>query len=748
MMAVKLAPVRLAVVAFAALFLNGAPVESGKLWSLRPVQQVQPPSVRNTGWVRNPIDPFILARLEKEGVQPSPEADKHTLLRRLSLDLIGLPPSPDQIAKFISDTSPDAYERAVERLLSSPHYGEKWARYWLDLARYADSDGFRGDRFRPHAWRYRQWVIEALNADMPFDQFTTEQIAGDLLPNATISQKVATGFHRNTLTNREGGTDPEQFRFEQVIDRTNTIGTVWFGLTVGCAQCHDHKYDPISQKDYYRLFAFFNNAEETNIQAPMDGQWGPYLAAKAQYDRARNQLLEKAGVPELQSAWEVRLLETAANPGKWLDWDHAFDDVRTDLEWGERTLRTPKAKRTESEQKALTDYFLRNYHRVITKEQAKELNFGELAKQLAALDAALPELAEAPVLAPARHLRKNSVFVRGEYRNPGIEVQPGILSALAVPESGALTRVDLARFLTSPENPLTSRVSVNRMWQEFFGRGLVKTSENFGTQGEKPSHPELLDWLAADFSQNGWRVKRMHRQIVLSSAYRQSAVKRADLAEKDPDNSLFARQSRYRLPAELIRDSALSASGLLNPVIGGKSIRPPAPDGAGGFSSAAKSGWKVSEGADRYRRGMYIQLHRTAPYTQLLNFDAPAGYGAACRRGRSNTPLQALNLLNDPVFTEAAQALAFRLVNSKFGNFPDRLAQAFLLSVGRTPAGEESEELLAYFESQKQLLGNEKALVSTLYPAQLSRNVEQTEAAAWVALSSVLLNTDEFLSRE
>lgn len=736
---------RIVVTAIAANMVAGS--ESG-LWSLRPIQSPQPPTVRNTGWVRNPIDAFILARLEGEGIQPSSEADRYTLLRRLSLDLIGLPPSPEEIHDFVNNTSPDAYERVVDRLLVSPHYGEKWARYWLDLARYADSDGFRSDRFRPHAWRYRQWVIDALNADMPFDEFTMDQIAGDILPNATVDQRVATGFHRNTLTNREGGTDPEQFRFEQVVDRANTVGIVWLGLTVGCAQCHDHKYDPISQKDYYRLFAFFNNAEEVNIQAPLPGQWGPFLGAKTEYDRKRAEFLENAGVPELQAAWEKRLLEAAAQPGKWLDWDHAFDDVRTDLEWGERTLRTPREKRTESETKALTDYFLRNYQRVITKERAEELNFGALSKQLAALDAALPEVAIAPVLAPARKTRKNSIYVRGDYRNPGIEVQPGFLSALRIPDSRELTRVDLARFLTSPENPLTARVMVNRIWQEFFGRGLVRTSDNFGTQGEVPSHPELLDWLATDFAQHGWRVKRMQRQIVLSSAYRQSSARRAELAEKDPDNALIARQSRYRLPAELIRDSALSASGLLNPAIGGKSIRPPRHEGSSGFSSTAKSEWKVSSGAEQYRRGMYIQLHRTAPYALLLNFDAPAGYGATCRRGRSNTPLQALNLLNDPVFTEAARAMAFRLLNGDARNFTDRLSMAFLFALGRTPSGAESEDLLAYFESQKQLLAKSHSSVSALYPKELARNADETEGAAWVAVSSVILNTDEFLSRE
>ncbi|HZO55940.1 MAG TPA: DUF1549 domain-containing protein, partial [Bryobacteraceae bacterium] len=397
------------------------------LWSLRPIRRPEPPREAANGAL-NEVDRFIRARLEKEGLTASQEAPQPVLLRRLSLDLIGLPPTPAELAAFLADTKPGAWTRQVERLLRSPHYGEKWGRHWLDQARYADSDGFRADRFRPHAWRYRQWVIDALNRDLPFDQFTVEQLAGDLLPNASADQRIATGFHRNTLTNREGGIDPEQFRVEQVIDRTSTVGTVWLGLTVGCAQCHDHKYDPISQRDFYRLFAFFNEADEDHMDAPMPGEIGPHLQARPAYDRKRRELLEAKHVPELQAEWEKGMFEAAANPGKRLDWDHAFDDLRTDCEDGEKILRTPAASRTRRQAKILTDYFLNNYSRVISKERKEELKFDSLAKQLRELDETLPLLSEAPVLRTFE--RKTQLLMRGDFKQPGEAVEPGTPSAL------------------------------------------------------------------------------------------------------------------------------------------------------------------------------------------------------------------------------------------------------------------------------------------------------------------------------
>jgi len=692
----------------------GALVLAADLWSLKPVRRAEPPPVPGAA---SPIDQFVRQRLSKEGITPSPEAPRYVLLRRLSLDLTGLPPSPGEMQEFLADKSAEAWQKQVERLLRSPHYGEKWARHWLDQARYADSDGFRADRFRPHAWRYRQWVIDALNRDLPFDQFTIDQLAGDLLPNATAEQRVATGFHRNTLTNREGGIDPEQFRVEQILDRASTTGTVWLGLTVGCAQCHDHKYDPISQRDFYRLFAFFNDGDEDWMEAPMPGEMGPHLQSRPAYDQKQRELLDRYGVPALQAEWEAGMLETAANPGKRLDWDHAFDDLRTDCEDGEKILRTPAAQRTRRQAKILSDYFVRNYNRVITKERSAALKFDELSKQLRELDATIPAVSEAPVMRALE--RKSHILSRGDFKQPGVAVEPGtpsVLPPMETPPGKRANRLDLARWIVSPANPLTARVTVNRIWQEYFGRGLVRTSENFGNQGEKPTHPELLDWLAAEFMDNGWSLKHMHRLIVMSDTYRQSSHARPDLSQKDPENKLLARQSRIRLHAEGIRDSALFASGLLAPEVGGQSVRPPQPAAAG-----AKD-WKESQGRDRYRRAMYIQLSRTAPYPFLANFDAPAGYGATCRRNRSNTPLQALNLLNDPVFVEAARALALR-ASSEGGSFDAQLDRAFHWCLGRAPAPDERQWLTQYFQQQ---------------PGPM----------AWTGVASVLLNLDEFLTRE
>ena len=711
--------------------------ENPAYWAFQPLRKPAPPRALNRTWARNAVDQFVLHRLEKESISPSPEAPKTTLVRRLYLDLIGLPPDPDEVSAFLADNRADAYERLVDRLLASPHYGEKWGRHWLDQARYADSDGFRSDAFRPYAWRYRQWVIDALNRDMPFSEFTIEQIAGDVLPNATVDQKVATGFQRNTLTNREGGIDPEQFRIEQVIDRTSTVGTVWLGLTVGCAQCHDHKFDPIPQRDFYRLLAFFNSADEWNIDAPLPGEMGPYLRAKPEYDRKRRELLEKYGVPALEAEWEKEMLETAAHPGRRLDWDHAYDDLRTDLDHGERILRTDLAQRDPREAKSMTDYFIGNYKRVISKERKESLGFEELQKLLHELDKTFPDISVAPVLGLAKVPRQTHIMVRGDYRQPGSAVSPGTPSFLPPLESGhEPTRLDLARWLVSPEQPLTPRVIVNRIWQEHFGRGIVLTSENFGHQGEKPSHPELLDWLAAEFVESGWSLKHMHRLIVSSATYRQSSDLPTGLEAKDPGNILLARQSRLRLPAELIRDSALSAAALLDPRIGGPSIRPPQPPGA---SSKA---WVESAGRERYRRGMYIEAYRNAPYPLLSVFDAPNGYGALCRRNRSTTPLQALNLLNDPVFVEAAQGLAARVMSAHSG-FAERLDYAVRICLARAATPRELDWMHGYLQHEKRALAQDSESARKLWPIDAS-----PEAGAWVALSSALLNLDEFITRE
>jgi mono/diheme cytochrome c family protein len=715
-------------------------------WAFIPPKRPAVPEPKDMSWVRNAIDAFVLARLESEGIRPSPEANRVTLIRRLSLDMIGLPPTPEEVKQFIQDTRPDAYEHLVDRLLASPHYGEKWARYWLDQARYGDSDGFETDAPRPFAWRYRHWVINVLNRNMPFDQFTIEQLAGDLLLEAGIEQKVATGFNRNTLTNREGGMDLDMLRLEQVMDRANTLGTVWLALTVGCAQCHDHKYDPISQKEYYQLFAFFNSAIEVNVEAPLKGELGPYLHGKLERDRKRRALLAEYKVPELQPEWEKKTLEAATNPKVGDHWILAWETVGYDFDGGQSILRLEASRRTQKQQDQLTDHFIKWYGLVLPPGKYKELKFDEVREKLEKLDEEYPPLSEAPALMENLHPPESHILTRGDYRQPGIVVQPGTPSVLPpLPSGSKPTRLTLAQWLVSKDNPLTARVAVNRMWQEFFGRGLVETSENFGTRGDKPSHPELLDWLATEFMDNRWDVKKMHKLIVESATYRQTSTTRKDLTERDPNNKLLASQSRVRLPAELVRDSALAVSGILNPAIGGKSFFPPQPASVGEL--AYRNHWRETKGPERYRRGLYIFRKRTMQYPQLAAFDIPDSLTACTRRERSTTPLQALNLLNDPVFFEAAQGLATRIIREMPGAVDGRVDYAFRLSIARDPSKREKDRLLRYYEQQKELMLRDPETAEKLYPANGIEGVDRTEAAAWVSVSTVLLNLDEFITR-
>ena len=717
-------------------------------WSFRPVTHPSPPAVRDRAWPRNPIDNFILARLESEGIAPSPETSKATLIRRASLDITGLPPTPQEVDAFVRDNRPDAYERLVDRLLDSPHYGEKWARYWLDLARYADSDGYEKDRSRPWAWRYRQWVIEALNRDMPFDEFTIEQLAGDLLPNHTIEQLVATGFNRNTLTNREGGTDPEQFRDEQVLDRAATLGTVWLGLTVGCAQCHDHKFDPIPQKEFYQLTAFFNTQEEINVPAPLPGEMGSYLAARPEYEQKRKELLEEYGIPKLQADWEDKLRYANQHPGEHDDWDFAYGEFTHTVDNAKKILFLDPAKRSEVQQVAMTDAVIASCGNLFPKPYCAGLKLPELRTKLNDLNAKTPAISYAPVLVENDTPPKSYVHVKGDWREHGPEVHPGTLSVLPpMPVGQPVNRLTLARWLVSPENPLTSRVAANRIWQEMFGRGIVYTSEDFGTQGDPPSHPELLDWLATEFQHRGWSMKEMVRLIATSSTYRQSSAARPELEAKDPSNTLLARQSRVRLPAELVRDSALSAAGLIDLRIGGPSVKPPQPKGVAELSYANSVKWVESTGPDRYRRGLYVHFQRTTPYPQLMNFDAPAGNLSCTRRERTDTPLQALNLMNDPVFFEAAQGLAFRVMRESSGAFHDRLNYAFEVTLGRAPSTREAERMGKYYDEALHSFDQDPKTVDALFPNRVE-GVPQTQAAAWVELSRVLLNLDEFITRE
>jgi hypothetical protein len=718
-------------------------------WALQPIRRVALPAVRNSKWVRNDIDRLVLAKLEPENIAPSPEAPRHTLIRRASLDLTGLPPTPAEVDQFLKDTRPDAYERLVDRLLESRHFGEKWALHWLDQARYADSDGYEKDSRRPYAWRWRDWVIDAFNRDMPFDRFTIEQIAGDLLPGSTMEQRIATGFHRNTPTNREGGVNIEMFRYEQVVDRASTVGSVWLGLTVGCAQCHDHKYDPITQQDFYRLFAFFDNADEASVEAPLPGELGPHLAAHEEYYRQRNILLTGYKALELRPDWEKRALMAADEPGKWTDWDVVFDTIQKMVDDGERILRTPVEKRTRYEEDAIIDHMVRWYSQAVDNARYKELKFKELEEKLAALKKSFPELSQAPVLAERSGNRRTShIHLRGSWKDRGAEVQPAIPAVFG--QAGVKDRLGLAQWLVSRDNPLTARVTMNRLWQEMFGRGLVDTPADFGTQGARPSHPELLDWLTDGFQQE-WSVKQALRRIATSATYRQSSAARPELMTRDPGNALLARQNSNRLPAELIRDSALSVSGLLNPAVGGRSVEPhmPASMMALAFGGGTWVTWSESTGADKYRRGMYIHRQRSVLYPMLVNFDAPNMTVTACKRERSNTPLQALNLLNDPVFLEMARGLAHRTLTEPpaGSDAAARLGHAFELALARSPSAYEQEKLLHFYREQLSGYDADSKAAAALFPYQ-PKAFSRAEGAAWVAVSRVLLNLDEFLTRE
>ena len=607
----------------------------------------------------NPIDAFILARLEQENLAPSPEADPATLIRRVSLDLTGLPPSPGEIDAFLAAFSkkPDeAYRALVDRLLKSPHHGERWGRWWLDQARYADSNGYSIDAPR-QIWKFRDWVIGALNADMPFDQFTIEQLAGDLLPGATESQKIATGFHRNTQINQEGGIDKEQFRVDSVFDRVATTGTVWLGLSVGCAQCHDHKFDPIAQKEYYRFFAFLNNQDEPVLKVFDPGVDVTALTAEFKDTEARLKKMVAARYGEI-TAWEKE----------------ASPEFRRKLSAGiKKAIAKPADKRT------LADNLLLFANIVQPSDPLRILS--DRHKEL---DTQLNQGTTTLVMKELAQPRKTTVFIKGDFTRPADEVTPGTLSVLHAfdaPKDRLPDRLDLAKWIVNPRNPLTARVIMNRVWQQYFGRGIVETENDFGMQGTAPSHPELLDWLATEFVARKWSLREMHRLIVTSRTYRQSSAQRADLRERDPNNYLLARQTRLRLDAEVVRDVALKASGLLSEKIGGPPVYPPIPDGVMGVGQVKRT-WTVSKGEDRYRRGLYTFVYRASPPPSLTVFDAPDGFSACTRRIRSNTPLQALTLMNDSGFFEFATALE-KIIHK------DGLETAFRRCTSRAPRPEE-----------------------------------------------------------
>ncbi|MBC8351011.1 MAG: DUF1553 domain-containing protein [Planctomycetes bacterium] len=739
-------------------------------WAYQPVARSAVPNVEQQKSCINPIDRFIAQRLDRAGSQGALEADRATLIRRVSLDIIGLPPTPEEVLAFVDDDRPGAYERLVDRLLASPHYGEHWASPWLDLCHYADSDGYLTDQARPVAWRYRAWLVEALNEGMPFDQFTIEQLAGDLLPNANMNQKLATGFLRQTLSNREGGADPEEFRVKQVIDRTSMIGEIWMGLTVGCAQCHDHKYDDISQQEFYELYAFLDAADEINIDAPLRDEREAYETALPEYHRKRRELIAPLAseIDELQRRWEAKILEARDNPGQDWYWDRQWELVG--LVWGGnlgegqlegwQIVMLDSAKRSQLQKDRLLDYFLPKAD-TIDREKAKELKLGELNAELGKLSAELPKVTRAPTMMSTQNPRTTFVHLAGDFRDRGNDVLPVTPRTLPPIENDRRDRLALARWLVAREHPLTSRVAVNRMWQHFFGRGIVTTVGDFGVRGAPPTHPELLDWLADEFIRRDWDGKAMHRLIVSSAAYRQSShlaprdepqgaearIANAAATETTAEGGssirerrLLSSQTPLRLSAEQIRDSVLVASGLWDSRLSGPSVRPPQPDSVSEQGYGNK--WETSEGGDRYRRAVYTWVQRTSPFAMHITFDAPNPNHICTQRDRSNTPLQALTLLNDPVFHEAAVALADRVRNEIDGNDQLRLAHAFRLCLARNPKPDE----LAVLRNLLHKLRLDPDL-STQETASESNDASSADDIAWTTLCSVLFNLHEFVTR-
>lgn len=885
-------------------------------WSFIPPKQSELPRVKQGEWPKSPLDYFVLAKLEPMGLKPSSAADKYTLIRRVYLDLIGLPPTPAEADAFVNDKSPDAYEKLVDHLLQSPHYGERWARRWLDLARYADTNGYEKDRGRI-MWLYRDWVIKAINDDLPFDQFTIQQVAGDMLPGATLDQKIATGFHRNTMLNEEGGADPLEFRWHAINDRVATTGTTWLGLTLQCCQCHNHKFDPIAQKEYYQLSAFLNNCDEPTIDVPsatiaaeraaaekqiaereaslwklfppdpladagdqrpradlqstyLDARFHAWLnierqkvinwtvlkptAAKGNIplltiesdgtvfvsgDKSKHDVYDLAFQNDLKNLTAIRIEAlpddrlpargpgrvnyegpfgdfflcelTATNDGKrqrlanvsadyfagndrpefaadgdpLTGWsinggqgrahDIVFNFAEPIAKPGKLELSmlfekyyaaglgkfrvsvTTDAKRAEA--RGIPNEFvpiLRKQDASLTLPEWAALwrQFLQTCPELKAhrdevqkLRSNLPRYPTALVMEerPAHYTRPTFIHKRGEFTQPTDQVEPGVPSFLPPLKNGA-DRLAFARWLVSPDNPLTARVTVNRAWAAFFGRGIVRTTEDFGYQGEPPTHPELLDWLAVRFMRDGWSMKKLHKMIVMSATYQQSSRVSSALMEKDPKNELLSRGPRLRLEAELIRDSVLKASGLLSPKIGGPSVFPPQPASVTLEGAYGGLRWDASPGEDRHRRGLYTYTKRTAPFAMFNTFDAPSGEACVARREVSDTPMQALTLLNDIVFVEAAQALARQLAAAT-GSTEAKARDLWRRCLTRPPAGDELTLVMKFYETQRKRL-----LEKTGDLAELSGDAETVrlvvERAAWASAARAVLNLDEMVTRE
>lgn len=727
-------------------------------WAFVPPVRPPVPDVQRVHWPRTEIDRFILARLERGHLEPSAEASKESLIRRLTLDLTGLPPTLAEIDGFIADGRPDAYERVVDRLLESPRYGERMAVEWLDAARFADTHGFHLDSGRDMT-PWRDWVIRAFNENMPFDRFTVEQLAGDIVASQgnlsddeALSLRIASGFNRNHMINYEGGAIAEEYLHAYLADRVNTTTTVWLGLTFACAQCHDHKYDPVTQKEYYQMYAFFNGVPE----AGLDGQAGnakpilqvptadeksrlAELEARIKQAATRMQAEEETLAP-LQAEWEQQWRETPPA--------HPSAQERPIIE----LLGKPAESLNDDQRKQLTGF----YRDTLSPEgyRAARQAWSEARLERDTLN---KSIRTTMVMAEMDTPRETFLHLRGQYDQRGEKVEPGVPASLPpLAASGKADRLALSQWLVAPDQPLTARVTVNRFWEQYFGTGLVKTAEDFGSQGEWPSHPELLDWLACSFVQSGWDVKALQKLIVSSAVYRQSSVLTPVMFERDPENRLLARGPRFRLKAEFIRDQALHIAGLLGSEIGGRSVNPYQPgDLWGELSQRADSAnftaqfFVQGKGADLYRRSMYTFWKRTSPPPQMSTLDAPNREVCTVRRPRTNTPLQALVLMNDPTYVEASRKFAERLLQAAPDEH-DRFVLAFRSATGRTPSDRELAVLRTVFDNQlARYRNNAEAALELMRVGEspYDTRFDLSQLAAWTMVASTLLNLDETITK-
>ncbi|MEX1040564.1 MAG: DUF1553 domain-containing protein [Pirellulaceae bacterium] len=723
-------------------------------WSFEPPVRPTQPEVTHASWPRNPIDRFVLAKLEQEELSPSPEADRATLIKRLSIDLIGLPPTPAEVEAFIADTDPEAYEKLVDRLLESPHYGERMALPWLDAARYADSNGFQqdGDTWQ---WIWRDWVVRALNEDLPFDQFTIWQLAGDLLPDATTDQKIASGFNRNHLLNGEGGAIAEEQRFVILFDRIDTTATTWLGLTMACAQCHDHKYDPITQRDYYQMLDAFNRVPESGTPQRQSSRIrvaAPFMELPTEENKARIAefetkiaTLEAEAKAPLDAAFEEWHMGPAADPES-----ADFKELPQPLK---DLLAKPEAERSEEEVRKLNEELRKQFDQKVRpklKEKIPALGQFETARQELA-NYRGDQIPRVMVMSDERP-RETHVLDRGEYLKPLEKVSfstPEFLPEMD--PSAPANRLGLAQWLVSPEHPLTARVQVNRMWQHFFGTGIVKTSEDFGVQSEYPRHKDLLDWLAVEFRKSGWSMKHLHRLIVTSATYQQSSRMTQEHRNRDSENRLYARASRFRMPSPLLRDIALASSGLLETEIGGAPVYPYQPGNVWEALAITKERdftYPQSSGSDLYRRSLYTFWRRTVGPANM--FDTSNRQACRVRQSVTSTPLHALTTLNDPTWVEAARVLAQNSMQA--GKVPEeQLDFAIRHILCRAPQESELSYLQQAYEKQLAIYqADEEEAVKLLSVGQSPRDekLNPVQHAALTAVCLGILNLDEALTRE